>query len=377
MSETIQDKEKAPLKIKKPKKLVNQKQVEDVKVDLSKKPEEAKVEEVETKEEAVVEKVEEVKQEEAVEAKEEVLTPIEEVTETEEEVKEEIKEQPVLETKEEVTREVLPENIQSLVEFMRDTGGTIEDYARLNRDYSQLDEASLLNEYYKNTKPHLNQEEINFIMEDNFKIDEDVDDERDIKKKNLAYKEEIAKAKYFLEDTKNKYYKEIKLRSSGLTPEQQKAVDFFNRHNKEQEVKSKKRDIFLKDTKDTFGQNFKGFEYNIGEKKFRYNINNPEQVAENQSNIYDFVKKFLNKDGALDAKSYHKAFYTAENADTIANHFYEQGKADAVRDMAAKSKNITQDARPQQGGEVFLNGLRVKAISGVDSSKLKFKTIKK
>jgi len=388
MSETVQDREKAPLKIKKPKKLVDQETVESIKVDLSKKPETDAVPEQSTgsvdenQQANDVEKVEEgtpepvVEQASEQEEKEEVI-PIEEITETEEEIKEvEAVEKPIVETKEEINKEVLPENIQSLVDFMKETGGTIEDYARLNRDYSKLNETALLNEYYKTTKPHLNQEEIAFIMEDNFFINEDVDDEREIKKKKLAYKEEIAKAKYFLEETKNKYYKEIKLRSSGLTPEQQKAVDFFNRHNKEQEKQSKVRDIFLTQTKNTLNQDFKGFEYNIGEKKFRYKINNPEQIAKDQSNLNDFVKKFLNKDGAIeDAKGYHKAFYTASNADAIANHFYEQGKADAVRDIAAKSKNITQEARPQQGGEVYINGLRVKAISGVDSSKLKFKKI--
>jgi len=386
MSETVQDREKAPLKIKKPKKLVDQETVESIKVDLSKKPETDAVPEQSTgsldenQQANDVEKVEEgtpepvIEQASEQEEKEEVI-PIEEITETEEEIKEvEAVEKPIVETKEEINKEVLPENIQSLVDFMKETGGTIDDYARLNRDYSKLNETALLNEYYKTTKPHLNQEEIAFIMEDNFFINEDVDDEREIKKKKLAYKEEIAKAKYFLEETKNKYYKEIKLRSSGLTPEQQKAVDFFNRHNKEQEKQSKVRDIFLTQTKNTLNRDFKGFEYNIGEKKFRYKINNPEQIAKDQSNLNDFVKKFLNKDGAIeDAKGYHKAFYTASNADAIANHFYEQGKADAVRDIAAKSKNITQEARPQQGGEVYLNGLRVKAISGVDSSKLKIK----
>jgi hypothetical protein len=380
MSETIQDKEKAPLKIKKPKKLTDPIS-ENIKVDLSKKPETNAVPEQsagsldEDKQATNVEKVEEGAPEPSVEpvAKEEKeeVNPIEEVTV--EETEKEVVQETVQEHKEEAPVRKLPENIEALVTFMEETGGTIEDYARLNRDYSEYNEDAILNEYYKRTKPHLNQEEINFIMEDNFKIEEDVDDERDIRKKKLAYKEEIAKAKYFLEDTKNKYYKEIKLRSSGLTPEQQKAVDFFNRHNKEQEAKNKQRDIFLKTTEKIFTQDFKGFEYNVGDKKFRYNINNPDQLVKNQSNLHDFVKKFLNKDGALDAKNYHKAFYTANNADTIANHFYEQGKADAVRDIAAKSKNITNEARPQQGGEVYLNGLRVKAISGVDSSKLKIK----
>ena len=272
MSETIQDKEKAPLKIKKPKKLVDQEQVESIKVDLSKKPETDAVPEQSTgsmdenQQANDVEKVEEgtpepvVEQASEQEEKEEVI-PIEEITETEEETKEvEAVEEPIVETKEEINKEVLPENIQSLVDFMKETGGTIEDYARLNRDYSKLNETALLNEYYKTTKPHLNQEEIAFIMEDNFFVNEDVDDEREIKKKKLAYKEEIAKAKYFLEETKNKYYKEIKLRSSGLTPEQQKAVDFFNRHNKEQEKQSKVRDIFLTQTRNTLNQDFKTFE---------------------------------------------------------------------------------------------------------------------
>ena len=231
MSETIQDKEKAPLKIKKPKKLINQEQVESIKVDLSKKPETDAVPEQSTgsvdenQQANDVEKVEEgtsepiIEQASEQEEKEEVI-PIEEITETEDEIKEvEAIEKQIVETKEEINKEVLPENIQSLIDFMKETGGTIEDYARLNRDYSKLNEAALLNEYYKTTKPHLNQEEISFIIEDNFLVNEDVDDEREIKKKKLAYKEEIAKAKYFLEETKNKYYKEIKLRSSGLTPE--------------------------------------------------------------------------------------------------------------------------------------------------------------
>lgn len=260
---------------------------------------------------------------------------------------------------------------------MKETGGTIEDYTRLNRDYSQLDENSLLREYYKNTKPHLDHEEISFIMEDNFTYDEEADEERDIKKKKLAFKEEIAKAKSFLKETKEKYYDEIKLRP-GVTQEQQKAMDFFNRHNKEQEKVKRIRDNFEADTKKLLNENFEGFDFNVGEKTFRYNVSNPSEVVEKQSSLSTFVKKFLNKEGEIsDTAGYHKAVYAARNADTIAQHFYEQGKADAVKDVVAKSNNINAEPRSNPTGDVFIGGLKVRAINGVDSSKLKFKTKKK
>ena len=310
------------------------------------------------------------------EAKEEkqITSPISEITEEAakevEEVKKEYKEAV---RAEKVTGKPLPENIEKLVSFMEETGGTIEDYARLNRDYSNIDDTSLLREYYKNTKPHLDQEEINFIMEDSFSFDEDVDEERDIKKKKLAFKEEIAKAKNFLEETKSKYYDEIKLRP-GVTQDQQKALDFFNRYNKEQQIADQRHKTFQSKTNEFFTNNFEGFEFNVGEKKFRYNVGNANDVAEKQSNLNTFVKKFLNNEGeVVDTVGYHKAIYAAENADTIANHFYEQGKADAVKDMMAKSKNITGQARPQANGDMFINVLKVKAVTGADSSKLKFK----
>ena len=385
MSETVQDKEKAPLKIKKPKKLTNAVN-EDYKVNLTKKPveETTKVEIKNAIQEqkpddsnVIVEKqedktsgeklVEEVRPTE----EKEVVSPIVEVERKEKALD---LEKPVTEDKPEI---LMPENIGKLVSFMKETGGTIEDYARLNRDYSQLDEDSILREFYKNTKPHLNNEEISFIMEDNFNYDEEVDEERDVKKKKLAFKEEIAKAKNFLEETKEKYYDEIKLRP-GVTQEQQKAMDFFNRHNKEQEKVKHIRDLFEKNTKELLNENFEGFDFNVGEKTFRYNVSSPSDVVENQSNLSTFVKKFLNKEGEIsDTAGYHKAVYAARNADTIAQHFYEQGKADAVKDVLAKSNNINAEPRVNPTGDVFVGGLKVRAINGVDSSKLKFKTKKK
>ena len=301
------------------------------------------------------------------------FSPIQEVTEAEvkeveAEVKEAIRDEKIL-------GKPLPENIEKLVSFMEETGGTIEDYTRLNADYSSIDDVTLLKEYYKKNKPYLESDDIDLLLED-FVIDEDMDEEKDARKKKLAFKEEVAKAKNFLEETKSKYYDEIKLRP-GVTQEQQKAMDFFNRYNKEQEQAEQQHQMFKDNTKKLFSDDFKGFDINVGEKKYKYNIQNKDKVAENQSNITNLVGKFLDESGNVkDVNGYHKAMYAAENVDKIASHFYEQGKADAVKEVINKSKNLTDTKARTSQGDVFIGGFKVKAISGADSTKLKIKTRK-
>jgi len=272
-----------------------------------------------------------------------------------------------------ITGKPLPENVEKLVVFMEETGGTVEDYVRLNADYSTVDNNTLLKEYYKKSKPHLDDDEINFLLEDNFSYDEDLDEERDIRKKKLAFKEEVQEAKNFLENLKGKYYDEIKLRP-GVTQEQQKAMDFFNRYNEEKSLNSQKHDRFKKATSEMFNNDFKGFDFNVGDKKFRYGINNPSSLAEQQSDVSNILGKFLGENGEVkDHKGYHKAMYAASNVDKIASHFYEQGRADAVKEVVNGSKNLSDQPRQTSGDSVFVNGIRVKSISGVDSSKLKIK----
>ena len=291
-----------------------------------------------------------------------------EVKEVEAEVKKAIRDEKIL-------GKPLPENIEKLVSFMEETGGTIEDYTRLNADYSSIDDKTLIKEYYKKNKPYLDSEDLDLLLED-FDYDEDIDEERDVRKKKLAFKEEVAKAKNFLEETKSKYYDEIKLRP-GVTQEQQKAMDFFNRYNKEQEQAEQQHQAFKNSTKQLFSNDFKGFDISVGEKKYKYNIQNKDKVAENQSNITNLVGKFLDENGNVeDVNGYHKAIYAAENVDKIAAHFYEQGKADAVKDVVNKSKNLSDTKARTTQGDVFIGGLKVKAISGADSTKLKIKTKK-
>ena len=317
----------------------------------------------------------------------EEVQPQGEVQETETPVLEEVTEEEVQQVEEQVVEAIeeaeatgkpLPENIQKLVNFMEDTGGDINDYVSLNRDLDKLDDSEVLDEYYRKTKSHLSASERNFLLEDKFGFDEDVDDERTIKSKKIALKEQVAEAKSYLDSQKTKYYEEIKA-GSKLTSEQQKAIDFFNRYNKESEenkklTESSKRN-FLQKTDSVFNENFKGFDYNVGDKKYRFNVKNSEDVKQTQSDINNFVQKFLDKDNQMsDAKGYHKSLFTAMNADAIAQHFYEQGKADAIKDTVAKGKNI--DVNPRGTHSSDTGGIKVRVL-GEDSNDFKFKIRKR
>ena len=356
-----------------------------IKVDLSKPPKPKKDEVKEDnpdnkgvagvdEDASTTEKQEKVQPEEQAQEEAPVLEEI-----TEEEVVEETKEltEELIEAKTEAeeTGKAMPENLQKVVDFMEETGGTLEDYVRLNQDFSSYDDMTVLREYYKQTKSHLDQDEIEFLIEDSFSYDEEVDEDRDIKKKKIALKEQVASAKSHLDGQKSKYYEEIKA-GSRLTPEQQKAMNFFNRYNKEseetQKIAEKQTNTFLNKTNQVFNDKFKGFEYNVGDKKYRFNVKNAEEVKTNQGDINNFVKKFLNENNEMsDAKGYHKSLFTAMNPDAIANHFYEQGKADAMKDSVAKAKNVSMNPR-QSFSNDNTSGPKFKVL-GNDSSNFKFK----
>ena len=364
-----------------------------IKVDLTKKPETDAVpeqstdeihvrDESETSEKVVEEIVEETNEEPAGEEKSDTVqdeTPVleevieEEVKEQTEELTEQV-EEAVAEAQE--TGKAIPENLQKVVDFMEETGGTLEDYVRLNQDYSSYDDMTILREYYKQTKKHLTDDEITFLIEDSFSYNEEEDDDREIRKKKIALKEQVANAKSHLDGQKSRYYEEVKA-GSRLTSEQQKAINFFNRYNKESEenkkIADKQTNTFKLKTQQVFNDKFKGFEYNVGDKKYRFNVKNAGEVKETQSDINNFVKKFLNENNEMsDAKGYHKSLYTAMNPDAIAKHFYEQGKADAIKESVAKAKNINMDPR-QAFSNDNTSGPKIRVLNDDTSPTFKFK----
>jgi len=360
-----------------------------IKVDFSAAPQEAPAEET------VEQPVEEAPVEEPVveETPVQEETPVEEPTEeaAEEPVLMEITEEEVEEATEQLEDEVadaikesatsganLPENIQKVVDFMSETGGSLEDYVRLNTDYSSLNEDQLLREYYETKYSAYDREDIDFLLADKFSYDEELDDEREVRLKKLERKQALAEAKNHLDGLKSKYYDEIKM-GSRLNPEQQKAVEFFNRYNKESEeaakVAERQTSRFKQESEKVFSDKFEGFDYSVGDKKYRFKVKDAGQVKETQGDINNFIKKFLNEKGEMkDAKGYHKSLFTAMNADQVAQHFYEQGKADAVKDSMARTKNVDMNPRGTHEKVTTQNGWTMRAVSdGESTSKLKVK----
>ena len=359
-----------------------------IKVDFSAMSQEAPVEE------AVEQPVEEVPVEEPVveEApvqEEPAQEPVAEEPVEEEQILMEITEEEVVEAADQLEEEVaeaveeatqsgveLPENIQKVVDFMNETGGTLEDYVRLNTDYSQLNEDQLLREYYQSSNPHLDDEDIAFMLEDKFSYDEELDDEREVRRKKVERKQALANAKNHLDGLKSKYYEEIKM-GSRLNPEQQKAVEFFNRYNKESEetakVAERQAKRFRAESDKVFNKDFQGFDYKVGDKTYRFKVKDAEQVKNTQGDINNFVKKFLNEKNEMsDAKGYHKSLFTAMNADQVAQHFYEQGRADAMKDSMARTKNVDMNPRGTHEKVTTANGWTIRAVNdGESTSKLK------
>jgi len=350
----------------------------DIKVDLNKfnelNKEQDAVSEPQTEEVPVRDESEpsEGVQQENVETTNEELTREEEQTVQNEEsaTTENVEEEQVVE---------MPENIQKLMDFMEETGGDLADYVRLNTDVKDLDDSEVLNDYYKLTKPHLDNEEINFLLEDKFSYDEDEADEKEIKRKKLALKEQVAEARAYLDGQKSKYYEDIKA-GSKLTSEQQQAIEFYNNYSQEEEqslkVVKQQQETFLNKTNQVFNNEFKGFEFNVGDKTITYNVQDIEKTKNTQSDINNFVGKFLNDKSVMeDAAGYHKGLFTAMNPDAIAKHFYEQGKSDAIKQTVSETKNIDTS---RQSHKVYEGegGIKFKVL-GEDSNDMKLRIKKR
>jgi len=305
-------------------------------------------------------------------------SPLELVKEEEEEAQqEEIEEKAIPLTKEQIVQDTnieLPEGVDKLVKFMQETGGTVEDYTKLNRDLTKVDNVSLVREYYEFTKPHLDKEDIDFLMDKNFSYDAELEEESDVKAKQLAFKEELFNANKALTKVKEQYYTDLKLRKKNdVDPVYREAFEYYNKQKQKAEGRTKFQNDFNNKTEKVFSDNFKGFDFNVGENKYRFKVENPKKTKEFQSDITNFLNQFEGEGSAKDVDKYHKALFAAQNADKIANHFYEQGRADAIKDSARKAKNINMDPRSDASSVITKSGDQIRVISGESSDKLRIK----
>ena len=275
-----------------------------------------------------------------------------------------------------VEGKVLPENIDKLVNFMEETGGSVEDYVSLNRDVSKMDNVTLLREFYKNTKPHLDADDVEFLLNKNFAFDGEADDPQEVKAKQLAFKEELFNAQKHFKSSKEKYYADLKLRKQNdIPPEQQEAIEHYNNYKQQQTENEVKIERFKQQTDKVFNKDFKGFDFKVGENKYRYKVDNPQKVKEFQYSINNWIGTHLDDKGNVkDVPGYHKSLFAAQNADKIAGHFYEQGRADAIRESAKKAKNINMDPRKDNASMPKTNTSGIRAISNDDNpNKLRVK----
>ena len=280
-----------------------------------------------------------------------------------------------VEQKQEKLEQVLPENVDKLVKFMEETGGTVEDYVNLNRDVSKMDNVDLLREYYRTTKPHLDANDVDFLFNKNFGYDGETDDPSEVKAKQLAFKEELYNAQNHFKTSREKYYADLKLRKQeSVDPEYAKAMEYYQSSLKKNEDHNNLQQTFLKKTDDVFSDKFKGFDFKVGENKYRFKVDDAKKVKEYQSDMSNFVGEFLDKDGAIgDAQGYHRAMFAAKNADKIANHFYEQGRADAIRSAAKDSKNINMSPRQDNMTNKSNDQPKVRAVQDNNPNKLRVK----
>ena len=295
--------------------------------------------------------------------------------EEKQEVQKEIQQETKQELKQEEQKVVLPENVEKLVQFMEETGGTVEDYVNLNRDISKMDNTTLLREYYKNTKPHLDADDVDFLFNKNFAYDEETDDPSEVKAKQLAFKEELYNAQNYFNSSREKYYADLKLRKQeSVAPEYTEAMEYYNNSKQQSEEYNNLQKEFIEKTNKVFNDNFKGFDFKVGENKYRFKVDNTEKVKQYQSDISNFINEFLGDDGSVaDAAGYHRALFAAKNADKIANHFYEQGRADAVKESAKEAKNINMDPRSDNSTIKTEYGDKIRVVSGNSSDKLRIK----
>ena len=278
--------------------------------------------------------------------------------------------------------EPLPEDVSAYLKYKKETGRNIQDFYNLQKDYDSMDDNSVLANYYSNTEEGLDAIDIQDIIEDKFDFDEDIDEPKDIKKIKLAKKRELAKAKKFLNEQKDKYKIPLESSGDGLSADQQENLNAYKSYIDEskttQEQNKKRYDYFLNKTNEVFNNEFKGFDFKVGENNFTYKPGTAEEIKNVQKDISTFINKYTDDTGLIsDVKGYHKALSVAMNPEKFAQFFYEQGVSNAVDNVSRKSKNINMDMR-QAPQSVSKNGMKIRPVGKVDSGRgLRIRSIKK
>ena len=278
----------------------------------------------------------------------------------------------------------LPEDVSAYFKYKQETGRGIEDFYNLQKDFDSMDDNAVLANYYSSVEEGLDEIDIQDLIEDKFSYDEELDEEREVKKLKLAKKRELAKAKKFLNEQKDKYNIPLESSGGGLSEDQEKSLNAYKSYIEEskslEEANSKKAEFFVQKTNDVFNSDFKGFDFNVSDTKLTFKPGTAEELKNKQSNVGNFISQYVGTDGLItDAIGYHKALSVAMNPDKFAQYFYDQGVANAVDNVSRKSKNINMDIR-QQSQTVSKDGMKIRPVSNSRNEHgrgLKIRSIKK
>ena len=278
-----------------------------------------------------------------------------------------------------VQQEVLPEDVNAFLRFKKETGRGIEDFYRVQKDFSKEKPESLIANYLREVNPEFDDEDIEYEISERFSYDEEMDDEKDIKKKKLAFKKELAKATKYFEEQKEKYRAPLESRvEQSVSPEIQEGLEAYKQYLEQQnayQVESEKRtQTFRQKTNDLFSDEFKGFDFKIGDKEFGWKPGEASELKTKQSDLSSFLNGFLDNEGYLkDAKEYHKTIAVAMNKEAFARYFYEQGKAEAIEDLAKQSKNIDMGGVRTAPDVIDRGGFKVTALDSDHGNRLRIK----
>jgi len=275
------------------------------------------------------------------------------------------------------SQDELPEDVATFLKYKKETGRGLDDFMKLNQDFEKMGPDQLLASYIKETNPTFDDEDVMMELE-NYKYDEDLDDDKTIKKQKLAMKRELAKAKEYFEKQKEQYKVPLESKATSVPTADQEGYEAYKKYNQEltqmQQEQMKRSEFFLQKTNEVFNDKFEGFDFTIGESTYKFKPGEAEKVKASQSDINNFISKFVDENGYVkDAAAYHKAMSAALNADALARFFYEKGKAEAVEDMSKESKNVQMGVRQSSQPATNFSGLKVSALDGDSGNGLRIK----
>ena len=275
----------------------------------------------------------------------------------------------------------MPEDEAAYMKYKKETGRGFEDFLKLKKDFDTMDSDQLLKEYLSSTQEGLDDDDIDTLLDD-YRYDEDLDDESTIKKVKIAKKKVIAEAKKFFTVQKEKYKMPLESSSAGLSPEEQEEYTSYKQYTKQaktiEEENNRKRQWFNQKTDEVFGNEFKGFEFNINNKKLSFAPGDAAELKKNQATPANFINKFLDENGLIkDAAGYHRSLAIAMNPERFAKFFYEQGQSDAIEGTMKGIKNINMSERKSSEASVSPSGMQVKAVNPDSGRSLKIRSIKR